>query len=162
MVRPALCLQLYRGDPDGDGTFRISVQADGAERCLPGVRDFARRAVWRRRGCRRLQYRRRAGEFLHISSSSEVVVDSGAGHCARSRRTARRDPGDGGRRRGADAKASSVGSPGLQLSALALCGFVTFTLVLALISGRRLRQDLQWLIGSNCHVGSGLVSPNCD
>ena len=53
-------------------------------------------------------------------------------------------------------------SPALQLSALALCGFVTFTLVLALISGRRLWRDLQWLIGSNRAIADGLVSPNCD
>jgi hypothetical protein len=50
----------------------------------------------------------------------------------------------------------------LQLSALSLCGVVTFTAVLALISGRRLLRDLQWLLGTNRRIGGGLVSPHCD
>jgi PST family polysaccharide transporter len=53
-------------------------------------------------------------------------------------------------------------NPGQQLSALALCGVVTFTAVLALISGRQLLRDLQWLFGTNRRMNSGLVSPNCD
>jgi len=53
-------------------------------------------------------------------------------------------------------------NPALQLSVLALCGSVTFVLALALISGRQLLRDLQWLIGSSRPVGSGLASPNCD
>jgi PST family polysaccharide transporter len=53
-------------------------------------------------------------------------------------------------------------NPALQLSALALCGFVTFTLVLALIAGRQLWRDLQWLLATNRHINGGLVSPRCD
>jgi O-antigen/teichoic acid export membrane protein len=53
-------------------------------------------------------------------------------------------------------------NPALQLSALALCGFVTFAAVLALISGRQLWQDLQWLVATNRHIDGGLVSRNCD
>jgi hypothetical protein len=48
-------------------------------------------------------------------------------------------------------------NPILQLSALALCGFVTFVCVLALISGRQLRQDLQWLLATNRHIDGELV-----
>jgi len=53
-------------------------------------------------------------------------------------------------------------NPALQLSALALCGFVTYAAVLALISGRQLWQDLQWLLAANRPIDGGLVSPNCD
>jgi PST family polysaccharide transporter len=52
-------------------------------------------------------------------------------------------------------------NPALQLSSLAVCGFVSFALVLALISGRQLWRDLQWLLATNRPVG-GLASPNCD
>ena len=48
-------------------------------------------------------------------------------------------------------------NPILQLSALALCGFVTFVCVLALISGRQLRQDLQWILATNRHIDGELV-----
>ena len=47
--------------------------------------------------------------------------------------------------------------PVLQLSVLALCGLVTFSLVLALISGRQLWRDLQWLLASNRRVDGELV-----
>jgi O-antigen/teichoic acid export membrane protein len=50
----------------------------------------------------------------------------------------------------------------LQFSAVALCGVVTFTLVLVLIAGRQLASDLQWLAAPNRPVGDGLVSPNCE
>jgi PST family polysaccharide transporter len=53
-------------------------------------------------------------------------------------------------------------NPALQLSALALCGFVTFALVLALIAGRQLWQDLQWFLAPSRTVRGGLVSPRCD
>jgi O-antigen/teichoic acid export membrane protein len=53
-------------------------------------------------------------------------------------------------------------NPALQLSTLALCGFVVFALVLALISGRQLWRDLQWLLASNRRMDGHLVSPNCD
>lgn len=53
-------------------------------------------------------------------------------------------------------------NPTLQLSALALCGVVIFALVLALISGRQLWGDLQWLLATNRRMDGGLVSPNCD
>jgi PST family polysaccharide transporter len=52
-------------------------------------------------------------------------------------------------------------NPALQLSALALCGFVTFTAVLGLIAGRQLWRDLQWLLATNRHI-DGLVSPRCE
>jgi PST family polysaccharide transporter len=48
-------------------------------------------------------------------------------------------------------------NPMLQLSVLALCGFITFSLVLALISGRQLWRDLQWLLASNRRVDGELV-----
>lgn len=47
--------------------------------------------------------------------------------------------------------------PALQLFALALCGIVTFGLVLALISGRQLWQDLQWLLATNRRIYGELV-----
>jgi hypothetical protein len=50
----------------------------------------------------------------------------------------------------------------LQLSAETLCGVVTFAVVLALMSGRQLWRDLQWLLTSNRRIDGGLVSPNCD
>jgi O-antigen/teichoic acid export membrane protein len=50
----------------------------------------------------------------------------------------------------------------MQLSLVALCGVISYSLVLALLSGRRLWQDLRWLLASNRDVGSELVSPNCD
>ena len=50
----------------------------------------------------------------------------------------------------------------LELSALALCGAVTFGLVLTAISGRQLWRDLQWLLAPNRGIDGGLVSPNCD
>jgi PST family polysaccharide transporter len=53
-------------------------------------------------------------------------------------------------------------NPALQLSALVLCGCVVFVMVLALTSGRRLWQDLQWLLTANRQVDSGLVTPNGD
>ena len=53
-------------------------------------------------------------------------------------------------------------NPALQLSALALCGFVTFALVLALIAGRQLWQDLQWFLAPSRPIRGGLVSPHCD
>ncbi|HWE74833.1 MAG TPA: lipopolysaccharide biosynthesis protein [Stellaceae bacterium] len=53
-------------------------------------------------------------------------------------------------------------NPALQLSALALCGVVTFTVVLALIAGRQLWRDLQWLLATNRQIDGGLVSPRCD
>jgi O-antigen/teichoic acid export membrane protein len=52
--------------------------------------------------------------------------------------------------------------PALQLGAKALCGAVTFALVLASISGRRLWQDLQWLLASKRQIDGGVLSPNCD
>ncbi|HEX4191714.1 MAG TPA: oligosaccharide flippase family protein [Stellaceae bacterium] len=52
-------------------------------------------------------------------------------------------------------------NPALQLSALALCGVITFTAVLGLIAGRQLWRDLQWLLATNRHI-DGLVSPRCD
>jgi O-antigen/teichoic acid export membrane protein len=53
-------------------------------------------------------------------------------------------------------------NPALQLSALSLCGFVVFVLVLAITSGRQLWQDLRWLLASNRQVDGGLANPNCD
>lgn len=53
-------------------------------------------------------------------------------------------------------------NPALQLSTLALCGFVVFSSVLALISGRQLWRDLQWLFASSRRMDGHLVSPNCD
>lgn len=50
----------------------------------------------------------------------------------------------------------------LELSALAVCGALTFGLVLTAISGRQLWRDLQWLLASNRGMDGGLVSPNCD
>jgi hypothetical protein len=54
--------------------------------------------------------------------------------------------------------------PLLQLVVLAVCGLLSFTLVLTAISGRRLLADLQWLLTANRDVGSGLVggTPNCE
>jgi O-antigen/teichoic acid export membrane protein len=37
-------------------------------------------------------------------------------------------------------------NPLLQLAILALCGAITFTVVLSVLSGDRLRQDLRWLL----------------
>jgi predicted PurR-regulated permease PerM len=48
-------------------------------------------------------------------------------------------------------------NPAVQLVALTLCGFVTFALVLALISGRQLRRDLQWLLATNRRIDGELV-----
>ena len=48
-------------------------------------------------------------------------------------------------------------NPALQLTVLALCGMVTFAVVLALISGRQLWQDLQWLLATNRRVDGELV-----
>ena len=48
-------------------------------------------------------------------------------------------------------------NPAVQLSALALGGFVTFALVLALISGRQLLRDLQWLLATNRRIDGELV-----
>jgi O-antigen/teichoic acid export membrane protein len=53
-------------------------------------------------------------------------------------------------------------NPALQLSALALCGGATFSAVLALISGRQLVRDMQWLLATNRRMDGGLVSPHCD
>lgn len=39
-------------------------------------------------------------------------------------------------------------NPVLQLAVLVLCGSISFSIVLAAISGRRLRQDLRWLLRS--------------
>lgn len=50
----------------------------------------------------------------------------------------------------------AIWTPLLQLSILCLCGFVTFSLVLALISGRRMWQDVQWLFGPAHKVGAEL------
>jgi O-antigen/teichoic acid export membrane protein len=48
-------------------------------------------------------------------------------------------------------------NPAVQLVALTLCGFVTFALVLALISGRQLWRDLQWLLATNRRIDGELV-----
>jgi PST family polysaccharide transporter len=48
-------------------------------------------------------------------------------------------------------------NPAVQLSAVALGGFVTFALVLALISGRQLLRDLQWLLATNRRIDGELV-----
>jgi len=48
-------------------------------------------------------------------------------------------------------------NPVLQLCALALCGFVTFAAVLALISGRQLWRDVQWLLAANRRIDGELV-----
>ena len=55
-----------------------------------------------------------------------------------------------------------VAGPALQLAAEALCGAVTFGLVLTLISGRQLWRDLQWLLAPKRGIEGGLVSPHCD
>lgn len=50
----------------------------------------------------------------------------------------------------------TVWDPLLQLSIAGLCGFLSFSLVLAVISGRRLREDLQWLFGPTRKIGAEL------
>jgi PST family polysaccharide transporter len=55
-------------------------------------------------------------------------------------------------------------NPLLQLAIAVLCGLLSFASVLAVISGRRLWEDLQWMLGTNPNVGSEFVNgtPHCE
>jgi polysaccharide transporter, PST family len=55
-------------------------------------------------------------------------------------------------------------NPFLQLSVAVVCGLLSFAFVLAAISGRRLREDLQWIWAPNRSVGGELIggTPHCE
>jgi O-antigen/teichoic acid export membrane protein len=55
-----------------------------------------------------------------------------------------------------------TGDTALELSADVFCGAVTFAVVLTLISGRQLWQDLRSLLAPERRMDGSVLSPNCD